>query len=344
MVAGVTLTFAQIEQLWKDNGGPAGWAPLMAGIAEAESGGNTVALNNNPSTGDYSVGLWQINYYNGLLASRTNKYGSPAALQADPNAQAKAAIDLFGGGPGITNWQGDATYKAWTAAGSPSQPSDATVQKWTGGKGGSGISSATTATGGAAGGPKGVGGSDLSQCVISFPGFLFFSGPCILTKGGVKWLSGGLAMFAGLGLTTFGVVVLAAAGFQASGAKQAVGKVAQFVPGVGGAIGKAASAAGSSGGPSSSSATRTRSPRSVGLGPSPTSARPSVAGRRESRDIERQFAEVQRQVGPIGPRGGSATSTRVAREQRRGTSVPGAGRPRTPEQRARARTRAGQPF
>jgi hypothetical protein len=98
------LSFSQIEQLWVSNGGSQMLAPIMAAIAMAESGGNTDALNNNPSTGDYSVGLWQINYYSNLLGPRTQKYGSPSNLQSDPNLQAKAAIDLAGNGSGLGNW------------------------------------------------------------------------------------------------------------------------------------------------------------------------------------------------------------------------------------------------
>jgi hypothetical protein len=99
-----TLSYQQIENLWIQNGGPPSAAPIMAAIAEAESGGNTQSLNNTPSTGDYSVGLWQINYFDGMLAGRTAEYGSPSQLQADPNLQAKAAISLYGGGGGLSNW------------------------------------------------------------------------------------------------------------------------------------------------------------------------------------------------------------------------------------------------
>lgn len=112
-----TLNFAQIEALWVANGGPAAWAPTMAAIAYEESGGNTAALNDNSSTGDYSVGLWQINYFGDLLNSRTTQFGSPSTLQADPNAQAKAAIALLGSGSGISNWQADTP--AQVSAGQP---------------------------------------------------------------------------------------------------------------------------------------------------------------------------------------------------------------------------------
>jgi hypothetical protein len=104
---GKTLSFAQIEQLWIANGGDPAWAPTMAGIAIAESGGLTNNLNNNASTGDFSIGLWQINYFGALGPARAPRYGEPAALGNDPNAQAKAAVDILGGGGGITAWAGD---------------------------------------------------------------------------------------------------------------------------------------------------------------------------------------------------------------------------------------------
>ncbi len=105
--APVKLTFNQIETLWIANGGDPAWAPTMAAIAWFESEGNVTALNNNPSTQDFSVGLWQINYFGGLNSSRTAEYGSSGTLQNNPNAQAKAAIALLGNGAGLSNWQGD---------------------------------------------------------------------------------------------------------------------------------------------------------------------------------------------------------------------------------------------
>lgn len=109
---GQTLTFGEIEALWiKANPTQAAWAPLMAGIAEAESGGRTGALNDAGTTtgasADYSVGLWQINYLGSLLTGRTQEYGSPGYLQQNPLAQAQAAGALLGNGAGISNWEGD---------------------------------------------------------------------------------------------------------------------------------------------------------------------------------------------------------------------------------------------
>lgn len=116
---GEVLTFGQIEALWIAEGGSSKWAPTMAGIAEAESGGQTNVLNNTPSTDDYSVGLWQINYFGDLLPGRTASYGSPDALAASPAAQAKAAVDLLGGGAGITNWRNDTVGQPTINAGGP---------------------------------------------------------------------------------------------------------------------------------------------------------------------------------------------------------------------------------
>jgi hypothetical protein len=176
-----------------------------------------------------------------------------------------------------------------------------------------------TGSGGtAAGGGGSSSGSNLSQCVIQLPGFLFFSGPCFLTKGGVKWLSGVAALMAGSAIGMFGVVLLAAYGFDRSGAKQAAGKVAKTV-GIGGALlaGQPEVAAGVA------ATSRRSAPRQA---PASAASEPATAGRRESRQIERRFRETERQQGPIGPRGGNPTSTRVAARERRGTSVPGAPR------------------
>ena len=99
---------SDIQGLWISNGGSPQGAAIAAAVALAESSGNSAALNNTPSTGDYSVGLWQINYFNGLFDSRSAAYGSPAALLIDPNAQALAAISISNNG---TNWTPWSTYE-----------------------------------------------------------------------------------------------------------------------------------------------------------------------------------------------------------------------------------------
>jgi hypothetical protein len=321
-----TLNFDQIVSLWDNAGGDPGWGPLMAGIALAESSGNTTVLNDNPSTGDYSVGLWQINYYGGLLGPRTKAYGSPASLQASPTAQAAAAVSLANGGTNLGPWRTDRAWDQWANAGFPAKPSKATVQEWLkaagvgtgGGPAGSLAGDPGASTPAGAAGAASQPGADLSTCVIQFPGFLFFSGPCLLTKGGVKWLTGVAALTFGAGVFTFGVVMLAAWGFDRSGAKQAVTSTAKKV-GIGASLLTAQPEV------AAGIAATSRKPASSG--------QPATAGRIESRQIERRFRAAERDQGPIGPRGANASSRR-AYERR--TSTPGGGRRPGAEQRRRA--------
>ncbi len=97
--------------------------------------------------------------------------------------------------------------------------------------GGASLTSISTTVGSdAAAGQSGSdAGSSLSTCVIQFPGLLFFSGPCLLTKGGVKWVSAAVCIVAGVAITGFGVVLLASAVGQSTGATDAVKKGAKTV-------------------------------------------------------------------------------------------------------------------
>ncbi len=103
------LSTAQLMALWVKAGGNPAQARTAAAIAQAESSGRVGALNNNPSTGDYSVGPWQINYYAGLRAGRTAQFGTPQHLMTDPLANARAAVSLSGGGRDFSPWS---TYKS----------------------------------------------------------------------------------------------------------------------------------------------------------------------------------------------------------------------------------------
>lgn len=111
------LSFSELASLWVAQGGVPAIASTMAGIALAESGGNPNALNplscrqrslddepcNFSTTGDYSIGLWQINYYGGLFNDRVKAFGPPSALY-DPAANARAAVALARDGSGLGNW------------------------------------------------------------------------------------------------------------------------------------------------------------------------------------------------------------------------------------------------
>lgn len=92
------LSFQQLEALWINAGGSPELAPTMAAVAKAESGGRygPQSINDNPSTQDYSVGPWQINYYGNLLAGRTAEYGPPQTVANDPMANARAAVAISG--------------------------------------------------------------------------------------------------------------------------------------------------------------------------------------------------------------------------------------------------------
>lgn len=97
-------SFQQLEAIWIQAGGNPKLAPTMAAIAQAESGGNPNAHNNNPSTGDDSYGLWQINYFGANRAPRTARWGPPDAMY-NPLANARAAVSLAGDSyKGLANW------------------------------------------------------------------------------------------------------------------------------------------------------------------------------------------------------------------------------------------------
>lgn len=80
-------------------------ARIMAAIGSAESSLDYTVINDTPSTGDYSVGIWQINYYDGLYSGRVAAFGTPAQLVAGGlGVQARAAVAIAAGPGGYTNW------------------------------------------------------------------------------------------------------------------------------------------------------------------------------------------------------------------------------------------------
>ena len=80
-------------------------AHIMAAIGSAESSLDQNVINDTPATGDYSVGIWQINYYGNLRPGRTAQFGTPEQLiRGGLGAQARAAIAIAAGPGGYTNW------------------------------------------------------------------------------------------------------------------------------------------------------------------------------------------------------------------------------------------------
>jgi hypothetical protein len=87
-------------------------AQIWGGIAGAEASYDLSVINDTPSTGDYSVGTFQINYYGNLYAGRASAYGTPAQLIAGGlTAQFAAALGVYRS-QGFNAWS---TYRsgAW---------------------------------------------------------------------------------------------------------------------------------------------------------------------------------------------------------------------------------------
>lgn len=79
-------------------------ARIMAAIGSAESSLDLAVVNDTPSTGDYSVGVWQINYYDGLYGERARQFGTPCELvRGGLGTQARAALAIASQS-GYTAW------------------------------------------------------------------------------------------------------------------------------------------------------------------------------------------------------------------------------------------------
>jgi len=101
-----SYSFADLEQAWITAGGDPSKANIAAAIAMAESGGNPRSgeLNNNPATGDYSVGPWQVNYFGSLGGPRTSQFGPSSLLESNLVADARAAVAISNNGQDFTPW------------------------------------------------------------------------------------------------------------------------------------------------------------------------------------------------------------------------------------------------
>jgi len=130
-------SYGQLEGLWIAAGGSTATAPLAAALAEAESGGNSLAAYPGttvaPGQGSNTdaTGLWQI------LGVPSGF--SPSQL-TDPLENAKMAVAKWKAAGGFSPWQ---TYDT----GSYSVRSNVPVIPWTGG-GAATTTASTTTTGG----------------------------------------------------------------------------------------------------------------------------------------------------------------------------------------------------
>lgn len=111
-----------VAHLAHDAGIPWVVTPIAVAIAWAESGLDPNAVNNNPSTGDLSYGLWQINLYGSNYSRCTNLGWCPQTL-TDPKVNAKAMASLSNKGTKWTDWT---TYTRGTYTGYLNQAAQAT--------------------------------------------------------------------------------------------------------------------------------------------------------------------------------------------------------------------------
>ena len=183
-------SYAQLETLWVNAGGSKATAPLAAAIAEAESGGNSDALNPNDNNGTQSsFGLWQIS--NGTHAPPSPNWASPAV-----NAQ--LAVGKWKAAGGFSPW-GTFTSGAYRAFLSPGTTPDPNVP---------GSATAIAAQTAAAGGADCLlGWNNVNVPVI--PGIYsqtVIPAGCLITKSGARAFIGAGFMIAGALITLPGLV------------------------------------------------------------------------------------------------------------------------------------------
>jgi hypothetical protein len=200
--AGTVYTYAQLEQLWINAGGPSAVAPVAAAIAEAESSGCVTALNPTDNNGKQtSVGLWQV-------SNGTHSYPS-SWLTATGNAT-EAVAKYRGANNTFTPWgtYDSGAYKTFLSPGTSPDPN---VPASDGGGGG------------------GSGGSSDPTCAWSLGTINLIvtsiGGGCIIHKSTLRHLAGGALMVGGSFLALPGLLVLAAFAFRSSGAARAAAQI-----------------------------------------------------------------------------------------------------------------------
>lgn len=199
-MATAPLTYAQLEGVWIQAGGPKSLAPLMAAIAEAESGGRPGALNPTDNNGTQSsFGLWQIS--NGT-------HTPPSTNWADPLTNAKLAVAKYHSqGLGAWGTYTSGAYKQF-------------------------LNSSTTPAPAPGGGTQTTAATQQQACIVPIPSVLGQGGGCLFSYGDARAIAGGLLLGAGGVVMFVGAAILVAAGFARTGA---LTKAAQVATGVGAA-------------------------------------------------------------------------------------------------------------
>jgi hypothetical protein len=210
-------TYSQLEGLWTQAGGSASLAPLMAAIAEAESGGNDQAVNATDNGGTQtSWGLWQI-------SNGTHSMPVANILSGPVNAQ-QAVAKVKSQGLSAWGTYDSGAYKQYLNGSVP----------------------ATLPTGGASTTAATAGNSSLAvystaDCIIGIPNVNPIpnwipvlgqsTGFCLMTKSEARGVLGAMLLAGGFIIGAAGVTLLAAFGLQRTGALGKAADAAAVIPG-----------------------------------------------------------------------------------------------------------------
>lgn len=180
-------TYAQLESLWINAGGPAGVAPIAAAIAEAESNGSDTAMNYTDNGGTQtSVGIWQ-------LSSGTHSY--PGAWTTAAGNASGAVTKYRNAGNSFSPWGTYYTgaYKRFLNGSTTPDPNGIPP--------GGGVSPPGGGSAGAPAAVETVGSKLPAGCLMGIPpiNLHITSTPsvCIIEKSWMRALLGGLIMLTG---------------------------------------------------------------------------------------------------------------------------------------------------
>jgi hypothetical protein len=187
-------SYAQLEQLWINNGGAKALAPVAGAIALAESAGNAEATNPTDNNGTQtSWGLWQIS--NGTHAQ-------PVPNILDPNVNAQQAVAKYAGAGGWSPWgtYDSGAYKQFLNGSTTPDPNVP------------------------AGGGVTLDAASGSDCLVGpFP----HTSWCLLNKGQGRALIGGTCLAAGGLIVVVGLALIAVFALGRSGTAQ---KIVSYTP------------------------------------------------------------------------------------------------------------------
>jgi Lysozyme like domain len=200
MATATTYSYAQLEQLWINAGGPKAVAPIAAAIALAESSGNPQAINPTDNNGTQtSWGLWQIS--NGT-------HNQPVANILSPTVNAQQAVAKYqDAGNSFAPW-GTYTSGAYRADLAPGTTPDPNVPTAT-------LTGSTT-----------PGGDNPATCIIGAgEGGIFGIGAastCFFSKSEARALIGGLVLGGGFAVMGVGLALIAVFALGRSGVAKTV--------------------------------------------------------------------------------------------------------------------------